>query len=157
MFKQILAILFLLFFSLSGKASHIMGGDITWTCQGGSYVFQLVFYRDCNGAVINTGAETIDVWGHPSISSITLNYISSSDVSPTCTQVAGGPSPLTCGSGAGGGNGAGAIEKAIYRSAPINLIGTPPASGWVFTFQDFSRSGAITNLFDPTNAGITIT
>lgn len=157
MFKQTLAILFLLFFSLSGKASHIMGGDITWTCQGGSYVFQLVFYRDCNGAVINTGAETIDVWGHPSISSITLNYISSSDVSPMCSQVAGGPSPLTCGSGAGGGNGAGAIEKAIYRSAPINLNGTPPASGWIFTFQDFSRSGAITNLFDPTNAGITIT
>jgi len=157
MFKQIFILLTLLFLSFSGKASHIMGGDITWTCQGGSYVFQLVFYRDCNGAVINTGSETIDVWGHPSVSSITLNYISSSDVSPTCTQVAGGPTPLSCGSGASGGNGAGAIEKAIYRSAPINLNGNPPASGWIFTFQDFSRSNAITNLFDPSNAGITIT
>jgi hypothetical protein len=157
MIKYIFILLTLLFFSFSGKASHVMGGDITWTCQGGNYVFQLVFYRDCNGAIINTGAETIDVWGHPSLSSITLNYVSSSDVSPTCTQVAGSPVPLDCGSGTGGGNGLGAIEKAIYRSNPINLTGTPPASGWIFTFQNFSRSGSITNLVDPSNAGITIT
>ena len=88
---------------------------------------------------------------------ITLNYVSSSDVSPTCTQVAGSPVPLDCGSGAGGGNGLGAVEKAIYRSNPINLNGTPPASGWIFTFQGFSRSGSINNLVDPSNAGITIT
>lgn len=157
MFKQILTLITLLFLSFSGKASHVMGGDITWTCQGGNYVFQLVFYRDCNGAIINTGSETIDVWGHPSISTITLNYVSSSDVSPTCTPVTGSPVPLDCGIGASGGNGAGAIEKAVYRSNPINLVGTPPASGWIFTFQDFSRSAGITNLVDPSNAGITIT
>ncbi len=157
MFKQVFILLTLLFISFSGKASHVMGGDITWTCQGGNYVFQLVFYRDCNGAIINTGSETLDVWGHPSISSITMNYVSSSDVSPTCTQVAGGPVPLDCGSGTSGGNGLGAIEKAIYRSAPINLTGTPPSTGWVFTFQNFSRSAAITNLFDPSAAGITLT
>jgi len=34
----------------NSRASHVMGGDITWTCSGGDYVFQLVFYRDCNGA-----------------------------------------------------------------------------------------------------------
>ena len=157
MFKQVFILLTLLFISFSGKASHVMGGDITWTCQGGNYVFQLVFYRDCNGAIINTGSETLDVWGHPSISTITMNFISSSDVSPACTQVAGGPVPLDCGSGTSGGNGLGAIEKAIYRSAPINITGTPPASGWIFTFQNFSRSAAITNLFDPSSAGITLT
>lgn len=157
MFKQIFILLTLLTISYTGRASHVMGGDITWTCQGGNYIFQLVFYRDCNGAIINTGNEVLDVWGHPSVSSITLSYVSSSDVSPSCTQVAGGPVPLDCGSGASGGNGLGAIEKAIYRSAPINLTGTPPASGWIFTFQNFSRSAAITNLFDPSAAGITIT
>jgi len=157
MLKHIFILLTLLVFSFSGNASHVMGGDITWTCQGGNYVFQLVFYRDCNGSIINTGAETIDVWGHPSISTITMNYVSSSDVSPTCTQVAGGPVPLDCGSGANGGNGAGAIEKAIYRSAPINLTGTPPTSGWIFTFQDFSRSASITNLVNPSSTGITLT
>ena len=133
-----------------------MGGDLTWTCQGGSYVFQLVFYRDCNGAVVNTASETIDVWGHSTISNITLNYVSSEDVSPTCTQVAGSPVPFDCGVGQGGGNGVGAIEKAIYRSAPIALAGTPPAGGWVFTFQNFSRSNALTNIFDPSTQGITI-
>ncbi len=133
-----------------------MGGDITWTCQGGNYVFQLVFYRDCNGAVINTGSETLDVWGHPTITTITLNYVSSEDVSPACTQVGGSPVPFDCGVGQGGGNGVGAIEKAIYQSAPINLTGTPPASGWIFTFQNFSRSNALTNIDDPSTYGITI-
>ena len=133
-----------------------MGGDITWTCQGGNYVFQLVFYRDCNGAVINTGSETLDVWGHPTISTITLNYVSSEDVSPTCTQVVGSPVPFDCGVGQGGGNGVGAIEKAIYQSAPINLTGTPPSNGWIFTFQNFSRSNALTNIDDPSTYGMTI-
>jgi gliding motility-associated-like protein len=134
-----------------------MGGDITWTCQGGNYVFQLVFYRDCNGAVINTAFENLDVWGHPTISSIQLDFISSSDVSPLCTEVAGGPLALDCGVGQGGGNGVGAIEKAIYRSAPIALPGTPPVGGWVFTYQNFSRSTSVTNLTDPLTYGMTLT
>lgn len=142
---------------LPGRASHVMGGDITWTCQGGSYVFQLVFYRDCNGAPINTAFETIDVWGHPTLTSINLNFVSSEDVSPFCTAVPGSPAPLDCGTGQGGGNGIGAIEKAIYQSNPIVLVGTPPAEGWTFTYQDYSRSGSLTNLVNPTQYGITIT
>ena len=133
-----------------------MGGDITWTCQGGQYVFQLVFYRDCNGAVVNTAFETIEVWGHPTVSTIPVTFVSSSDVSPLCTEVAGGPLSLDCGSGQGGGNGAGAIEKAIYRSDPITLNGTPPAGGWIFTFDNFSRSASTTNLNNPVAYGLTI-
>ena len=127
--------IFLLGFILSSfwsNASHVLGGEITWTCQGGDYVFQLVVYRDCNGAVLNTISEDINIWGHPTLNVITFPFVSSSDVSPTCTQVAGGPSPLICGSGANGGNGQGAIEKIIYRSAPTTLTGIPPSSGWVF-------------------------
>jgi len=151
--------IFLLGFILSSfwsNASHVLGGEITWTCQGGDYVFQLVVYRDCNGAVLNTISEDINIWGHPTLNVITLPFVSSSDVSPTCTQVAGGPSPLICGSGANGGNGQGAIEKIIYRSAPTTLTGIPPSSGWVFTYQNFSRSGAITNLVSPSSKGITL-
>ncbi|OFZ67494.1 MAG: hypothetical protein A3D92_08635 [Bacteroidetes bacterium RIFCSPHIGHO2_02_FULL_44_7] len=133
-----------------------MGGDITWTCQGGQYVFQLVFYRDCNGAVVNTAFETLRVWGHPTITSIPVNFVGSSDVSPYCTQVPGGPVPLDCGVGQNAGNGIGAIEKAVYRSAPIALPGTPPAGGWVFTFETFSRSSSITNLVSPDTKGITL-
>lgn len=151
-----LLLLFLFTFSSNVKASHVMGGDITWTCQGGNYVFQLVFYRDCNGAVVNTAMETIRVWGHPTITTIQVNYVGSEDVSPYCNQVPGGPGPLLCGTGQAGGNGVGAIEKATYLSAPIALPGTPPAGGWIFTYDNFSRSSALTNISNPTTYGITL-
>ena len=48
--------------SFLGRSSHVLGGDITWTCQGGDYVFQLAFYRDCNGADVSTISVNLDVW-----------------------------------------------------------------------------------------------
>lgn len=152
-----LLFLLLVSFSFRGNATHVMGGDITWQCQGGDYVFQLVFYRDCNGGIVNPVSETIDVWGHPTLTSITVNFQSRTDISPLCTQVAGGGVPLDCGSGQAGGNGIGAIEKIVYVSDPIAISGTPPASGWVFTFQNFARNGNIVNLVDAGNKGITLT
>lgn len=152
-----LLFLLLVSFSFRGNATHVMGGDITWKCQGGDYVFQLVFYRDCNGGVVNPVSETIDVWGHPTLTSISVNFQSRTDISPLCTQVPGGAVPLDCGSGQGAGNGIGAIEKIVYVSNPIAISGTPPASGWVFTFQNFARNGNIVNLIDAGNKGITLT
>ena len=138
-------------------ASHVMGGEITWRCGGnGGYIFELVFYRDCNGAEVNTVSENLRVWNHPSISNITVNYISRSDISPTCTQVSGGPLPLDCGAGSNGGNGIGATEKVIYRSSEIMLSGTPPSQGWIFTYENFARSNAVTNLTNPATYGMTI-
>jgi hypothetical protein len=141
----------------AARATHIMGGEITWNCQGnGSYIFELVVYRDCNGFDVSTGNETIQVWNHPSVSSITVSFVQRIDISPMCTQVAGGPNPFLCGSGANGGNGSGAVEKVIYRSSPIVLSGNPPAQGWIFTYKSFSRSGNLTNVQNPLTVGITI-
>ncbi|TNE74823.1 MAG: hypothetical protein EP333_05200, partial [Bacteroidetes bacterium] len=53
--------------SLSVRATHVLGGDLTWTCSGGNYIFQLVFYRDCNSADVNTVSENIKVWNHPTV------------------------------------------------------------------------------------------
>lgn len=156
MFKTLIFLLLSLFISFSLKASHVMGGEITWKCQGVNYVFELTFYRDCNGADVNTVSETIKVWNHASVNEIIVNFVSRTDISPTCTPVLGSPPPLSCGSGTSGGNGVGAIEKVVYRSNPISLTGTPPTSGWIFTFENFARSAAITNLVDPSNTGITI-
>lgn len=153
--RYIFSLLFVLFASQL-RATHVMGGEITWTCQGGNYVFELIFYRDCNGAEVNTISETIQVWNNPNLTSINVQFVSRTDISPFCNPVTNSPSPLTCGVGASGGNGIGAIEKVVYRSAPIAIPGTPPVSGWVFTAQNFSRSNAITNLVDPSNYGITI-
>lgn len=153
----ILSLIFVGFIPLKSDASHIMGGEITWECLGsGNYVFDLVLYRDCNGFDVSTGNEMIQVWNHPSISGITVQFLSRQDISPTCTPVLGGPGPLLCGSGTGGGNGAGAVEKIIYRSNPTPLLGNPPSGGWVFTYSDFSRSAGLTNIANPTTVGITI-
>jgi hypothetical protein len=155
--KLIFLIFLLLALPYNLLASHIMGGEITWRCQGGNYVFELVVYRDCNGAEVNTISENIKVWNHASISNIVVQFLSRTDISPTCTQVSGSPSPLACGTGPNAGNGIGAIEQIIYQSDPITLLGIPPASGWIFTYADFARSSAITNLSNPSTYGITLT
>ena len=138
-------------------ASHVMGGEITWRCgNNGGYLFELVFYRDCNGAEVNVITEDLRVWNHPTLTTITLNFISRVDISPSCLQVSGGPPPLDCGTGSGGGNGFGATEKVIYRSNEIQLSGTPPPQGWIFTYENFARSNAITNLSNPSTYGMTL-
>lgn len=138
------------------NATHVMGGEITWKCTGNGYVFQLVFYRDCNGVDVNPVSENLEIWNHPSLSTISVLFVSRTDISPSCTQVLGSPNPLSCGSGANGGNGVGAIEKIIYQSNPVILSGVPPAQGWIITYKNFSRNGNITNLTNPTNYGVTI-
>ena len=155
MIRSILLLIVFVLASYNGKASHALGGDITWTCVGGEYVFQLTFFRDCNEVDINPVSENLEVWNHPTLFQIQVNFVSRTDMSPICTQVAGGPVPLSCGSGANGGNGIGAIEKIIYQSSPITITGTPPATGWIFTYKTFSRSSS-TNLLDPSLYGITL-
>lgn len=138
------------------KATHAMGGDITWSCLGnGQYVFELKFYRDCNGFDVNVNHEQIQVWGHPNLTNIEAKYVRRDDISPQCTAAAGF-SPFECGVGTSGGNGVGAVEEVTYRSDPVTIIGTPPPSGWHFTFQNFSRSSHLTNIQSPTTVGITI-
>lgn len=139
------------------KASHILGGSITYECDGsGNYIFQLVFYRDCHGADINTVSANLKVWNHPVLSSIILPFVSREDISPQGQNVAGGQACFNC-DNPNGNIGLGSIERITYRSAPINIAGVPPSDGWVFTFDDFSRSHDISNLQTPINYGITLT
>ncbi len=151
--------LFLLFVLVAFKsnASHVMGGEITYKCIGGNtYIFELTFYRDCNGSDVTISPEVLRVWNHPTLTSISIPFISREDISPTCSPVSGGPSPLLCGTNANGGNGIGAIEKIIYRSDPITIAGIPPSQGWAFTYENFSRSNTITNITNPSTYGITL-
>ena len=69
-------ILILLFgFYSKVNASHAMGGELTYKCVGGNaYVFELAFYRDCNGAEVNIVSENLRVWNHSSITLISLPF-----------------------------------------------------------------------------------
>jgi len=115
--KHIILVLISIVFSQFAKASHIMGGEITWTCSGvNTYDFQLVIYRDCNGNDILSNSLDLEVWGHPTISTIEVIKTAVIDLSPPCTQVTGGPVQLDCGIGTSGGNGGGAIQKIVFNS-----------------------------------------
>ena len=142
------------------RATHNMGGEITWTCLGsGEFVFNMKLYRDCNGVSIN---NTLDlcVDNHPVIGKIPMNLVAQNDVSPQCNAM--GPQ-ISCAAAQnlpGWPNPAaplaGAVEEFIFQSAPIFLNGTPPAAGWVFSYVTCCRNPSITNLNNPNGKGSTL-
>ena len=134
----------LIIISFNSKATHIMGGEITWQCitdplsfSQGKYVFTMKVYRDCDGNPLLTGQELLTVHSHPTISSITLNWQTTNDITPQGVGV----NCLDCIS-----NPVGAVEEYIYVSQPISLPGIPPADGWHFTWDACCRNGAIDNI-----------
>lgn len=138
--------------SFSVFGFHLIGGEITWECQGsGQYIFRMSVYRDCNGPPYTTSGISLRVWDHPTVTSIPMVFVSQTDISPACTQVPGGPSAISCSSG-----GSGAIERYLFQSLPISLPGVPPTQGWAFTYDNFSRNLAIDNLQTPNLYGITL-
>ncbi len=48
------------------------------------------------------------------------------------------------------------MEEFVFRSNPVTLSGTPPANGWVFTWDAGLRNGSIANLKNPNSHGITL-
>ena len=129
MFKKLLFLfVFVALISTSAKSSHLMGGEITWDCQGsGQYVFTMKLYRDCNG--ITPGVTvSLTVTGHSSVFNIPLNLVSQTDISPSCNS--GGPS-ISCATAQSqpgwpisGTPVAGAVQEYVFQSAPVLLTGT---------------------------------
>ncbi len=131
---SLLTLLFLTLFSPL-FASHILGGEITWRCDGnGQFIFQMKLYRDCNGAA---GPFSISLTTNAPVGSINCLLISQNDISP---QGIGCP---TCSIPMWLSN---AVEEFIYESAPVTLNGTPPLTGWYFYYTSCCRKLQITNL-----------
>lgn len=133
--KKLLVLLASVFLWTGASASHIMGGEITWECQAnGQYVFTLKVYRDCNGISGQTSPQILNIWNYGGFpNTIICNFISQTDISPPCGFPCSNPT-------------AGSAEEYVYVSNPVTLTGTPPANGWVFTWDDCCRNGAIDNL-----------
>ncbi|MDC1062844.1 T9SS type A sorting domain-containing protein [Flavobacteriales bacterium] len=144
--KKILILLISICSVFQMQATHLMGGEITWECikvgpDAGKYIFKLKLYRDCDGTSLSTFAQTIYVWDHPTVTQMSVDFISNTDISPDCDVTNSGNPQLDC-----SGNPVGAVEEYIYESLPISLPGAPPATGWHFTWDSCCRNGAITNL-----------
>jgi gliding motility-associated-like protein len=160
--------LFILLFTVtisSALASHYMGGEITWQCLGnGNYRFIMKLYRECNGITYNN-TETMTITNYPSLSSVTMTLLpganpgdildgtldGKTDLSPNCWNAAAEihctPSPDSANTGA--------VEEWYYTSDAVypngvQLIGVPPASGWIFSHTGCCRNPC-TNI--PTSVG----
>ncbi len=148
--RRIIFLILILVGFHEAKASHLMGGEITWTCQGnGQFVFHMKLYRDCNGAT-GPPSAALDVFNHPTLTTIAMSLLSQTDISPQCNAL--GPQ-ITC---ATASNTPGAVEEFIYQSSAITIAGVPPAAGWIFAYQNCCRNSAITNLVNPASSGFTL-
>ena len=145
--KLLFSLLFGLLMITVGQASHLMGGEITWKCQAnGSFKFTMKIYRDCNGITF-TGTGVSLSTTHPSVPSIPMTLVTSTDISPQ------GPGCFPCDHP---NNNPGETREFILESGDVFLPGTPPAQGWVFYWGSCCRNAAITNLATPSSDGFTL-
>ncbi|NVK04367.1 MAG: gliding motility-associated C-terminal domain-containing protein [Flavobacteriia bacterium] len=143
--KKLIVLLFALTLSTQSFASHLLGGEIWWTCitsgpNAGKYHFYLRLYRDCSGATMPGGNQTLNggPLGSMSLSILTDQtdpyYVTGGfprDASPDC-NVNG--TQITCATATTPGSGA--IQESVWRtSSPVTLAGVPPAGGWTFSWS----------------------
>ncbi len=126
----------LILFSFNAFSTHLFGGEISWKCNGnGQYIFHLKLYREC-GVPAATLPNNTSITGPFGL--IPVSVQTQLDISPSCY----GSGIVVCGASPAG---AGAMEMYAYKSAPVSLAGTPPPSGWSFSYSDCCRSGLIIN------------
>jgi len=129
-----------------------MGGEITWEClSNGRYRFIMKLYRECAGINFNS-TETLGVANYPGLTSIPMNRVSQTDISPICNPNPAFPH-ITCPT-ANIPN-MGAVEEHIYTSdaaypAGVQLIGVPPPQGWIFYHADCCRNPCTNIINAPT-------
>lgn len=121
-------------------ASHYMGGEITWECipsgnpDAGKFIFTLVTYRECGG--ITFGAtQTINSNSPAGNITVGLEAGYPKDISPVCNS---NYANITCASTTVSNTGG--ISEYKYKSNPIQIVGIPPASGWIFSWTDCCRN-----------------
>ncbi len=126
----LLSLLTVIFFK--AEASHLMGGQITYTwVSGNTYTITGTLYRDCAG-VSMPSSMYIAIAGAASPTSVTLPRISLTDVSILCpgqvSRCSGGTEP--------------GIQEGIFQ-ANVTL---PTAALYTFSWSDCCRNGAISTL-----------
>ncbi len=133
------------------RATHLFGGDLTYTYIGDNqYQVKLVVYRDCgpsnsnntyfdataNIAVYNVGAGLQTTISIP-LNSANVSYVEITFNDP-CLSV---PSELC-------------VQQAIYTST-VTLPFS--AAGYTLSYQRCCRNNSIDNISNPANSGMTLT
>lgn len=119
-------------------ATHLMGGEITWECNGlGEYVFTFKVYRDCSGTNISPNTSgMIQIHNYPTANQVLQippaqwTTVRDGDISPDCS----GPTSFSCANG---------DPESVFeyvRTFTRRLNGVPPAAGWIITYDDVARN-----------------
>ncbi len=145
--KKIFLFFFLLVFSSQLSARHIIGGEMTYRCNGnGGYTITMLVYRDCN-----SGGAPFDMPAKISIyreSNGGFQELRTLDINPTAIAEVPLPEnpcaniPDVC------------VEKATYIFS-TNLPALPNNDQYHILYQRCCRNNTIANLNDPGSQGTT--
>ncbi|MFM8433251.1 MAG: T9SS type A sorting domain-containing protein [Bacteroidota bacterium] len=135
----LIVLLTLLSQSFDTRASHSMGGELTYKwLQGNDYLVRYSFYRDCMG--ISAPTSAIASLSSSCDSLVTISLLPTAS-SPQILDITCPGFTTTCNGGTLNG-----IEKWVYEGT-VTLSG--PCSDWQFSVQECCRNGTITNLVQP--------
>ncbi len=137
--KRILLIISVLFsLAVPTRASHFMGGEIYWVClPNGYYQFHMRVYQECAGILYSTTQVQLQT-NVPGLSTITLYFIDTVDISPVCAADPSFPH-VNCESTTVSNSGG--VREWIYQSDPVQLPNSvPPVNGWYFAFDGCCRN-----------------
>ncbi|NQX97115.1 MAG: gliding motility-associated C-terminal domain-containing protein [Flavobacteriales bacterium] len=125
-------------------ASHLMGGEITYTYVGGNdYEVTLIIYGDCDGIAVGTN-QTVTFESASCGQNFTFNipFIQTIDISQVCPGQS-----TTCNGGTIAGT-----EQNIFRG----IVTLTPCSDWIMHWNQGNRNPAITNLVNPNSTNLFI-
>ncbi len=135
-FCKTFLILFISILTINIKASHLMGGEITWSCgPNHGYIFKMVLYRDCTG--IDIISSSLSINSNSPLGTIRVDKQTSDILSDRCGVNCTNTQSLCR---------AGPVEKITYASSeqffPVGQF--PPTGGWEFSWSSCCRPGAKT-------------
>ena len=131
--KWIILICSFLFLPFISKATHIVGGALTYVYNGGTnYTVSLILYRDCAGtAYPGTAVVNITQADGTAYTTLTLNPGLATNVPYTLDTCAQAPNPIPC------------VQKRTY-TASINLPNN--TTGYHLYYQLCCRNTSLSNI-----------
>lgn len=143
----VLSVLFIAVFPFQGFSTHIVGGVITYTYNGGNnYTVSMILYRDCgSGTAAYPASVTFTVLQADGSAfapsrNFTANGGTVTSIPPVLPPCATTPSVLPC------------VEQRAYTTT-VNLAPSP--GGMHIVYQLGNRNGSINNIVTPAAAGET--
>lgn len=142
-------LLFLLFLSKDGHATHMIGGDIAYRCLGNNkFEITLTLYQDClNGepqAILEDNPAFYNIYTRGSNPSLVRSgeatYISKTILDPNFSNECINNSPNTC------------LQREVFKFTETLL---PSSTGYYIVYQRCCRNAAINNIVNPGNTGVT--